>query len=211
MIKVAITMRASVDPKHGERRDALSRDWIDYLGKLDSSILLFPIVSDPRQVEQVFNEINPDRIILTNGEDIGVNTERDEAERKLLKEAVNRDTAVLGVCRGMQVINNYFGGAKMIQTEDHVTANHSIKFIEQLNYLNSQKSIWNVNSYHKNAIQKQKLSSEFDGLAVHGAVVEFIRHKYKKIFGIQWHPERPNQDQNETDELIKSFLKNGVM
>ena len=40
----------------------------------------------------------------------GVNDDRDELEKKLLEKAFERKMPVLGICRGMQVMNVFLGG-----------------------------------------------------------------------------------------------------
>ena len=40
----------------------------------------------------------------------GVNDDRDDLERQLLEKALERQMPVLGICRGMQVMNVFLGG-----------------------------------------------------------------------------------------------------
>jgi GMP synthase-like glutamine amidotransferase len=45
--------------------------------------------------------------------------ERDERERRLLRDSLARDLPVLAICRGMQVLNVFCGGTLIQHIEDH--------------------------------------------------------------------------------------------
>ena len=115
---------------------------------------------------------------------------------------------VLGICRGMQFINVYFGG-KLIRTnkEKHVAVNHDVNIIdENLKLLIGEKM--NINSYHNFGVEKSVLAEKLKVFAetAHG-VIEGIYNPHLPIIGIEWHPERENLAQEVNDKLIKEFLK----
>lgn len=86
-----------------------------------------------------------DGIIFSGGEDIHpllykqevqpnlgpVNMERDRFELSLLDQAIQQQKAILGVCRGFQLINVYFGGSlhQEIQQLDQIHLQHRQKVI----------------------------------------------------------------------------------
>lgn len=49
-------------------------------------------------------------LLLCGGTDIGKNPERDQLEIKWIKSALENKQPILGICRGMQILNYYFGG-----------------------------------------------------------------------------------------------------
>ncbi len=63
------------------------------------------------------NKIN--FIVLSGGEDIGKNKLRDTTEKNLLKFALQKKIPLLGLCRGMQLINLYFKG-KLKKIKGHI-------------------------------------------------------------------------------------------
>lgn len=99
---------------------------------------------------------------------------------KLLDYAVKHDKKLLGICRGIQSINVYFGGTLWQDRNNHKKNNHFIK-------MNNRYLL--VNSFHHQSIKKpgnglQVLAKSLDG------EIEIIQ--YKKIIGVQFHPERMN-------------------
>lgn len=74
-----------------------------------------------------------DGVLLTGGTDIdparygadpdpellGIETERDDLELQLLETALNRDIPVLGICRGIQLVNVHLGGTLNQHIPEH--------------------------------------------------------------------------------------------
>ena len=52
-------------------------------------------------------ELNLKGLVLTGGEDIGKNKNRDQTEVNLLNWALKNSLPILGICRGMQLIAKY--------------------------------------------------------------------------------------------------------
>mgnify|MGYP001400561763 FL=1 len=128
-------------------------------------------------------KINPAGIILSGGDDFGVYKSRDKNEIKMIKWSLAKKIPVLGICRGMQMINKYFGGTK-VKIKNHAGTRHKI----QGKYCKFRKT---VNSFHnwgfklKNIAEKLKTNT-----LAEDKTIESIQHKKFKIYGIMWHPER---------------------
>lgn len=203
-IKIAISLRLTQAQNYSEKRDALSRDWPIFIEKIGAIPLLIP--NSIKNIDDFLTEIKPDAIILSGGENIGKNPERDMTETNLIKYGIKNELPIFGICRGMQIINHYFGGS-ITTTNDkkHVATNHQIQFNDSR--LNLPNEV-NVNSYHDNVISDNDLSQEFEILAKSQSdnTIEAFIHKTFQIVGVMWHPER---DQNEFNlKLAKSVLKN---
>lgn len=159
-LKVAITLRLSNAQNYSEKRDALSRDWPIFLEKLDVYPLLVP--NSISNVKEFLDEMKPNAIILSGGENIGENPERDLIESSLIEYGINNNLPILGVCRGMQILNHYFGGSiSSSKNKNHVDTNHLIKTNKRLGFKNNVQ----VNSFHDNIILKTDLSKNFEILA----------------------------------------------
>ena len=159
-----------------------------------------------------------DGLILTGGEDVcpliyGENPiqevelfclARDEFEMRLFKEALRRNLPVLGVCRGLHVMNTTLGGTlyqdifrqrkdtlghfpKLLPVDNLY---HSIQLAEgsRLAKIFSSQEI-QVNSYHHQAAKK--VADEFEVTArAPDNIVEAIEHREKDfVVAVQWHPE----------------------
>ncbi|MDR3706884.1 MAG: gamma-glutamyl-gamma-aminobutyrate hydrolase family protein [Capsulimonadaceae bacterium] len=158
-----------------------------------------------------------DGLILTGGGDIasityerephptmlGQDIVRDEAEIAATQIAIGRDIPVLGICRGLQLINVALGGTLMqdiasqigseIQHKTHSTAPgvvHTIDIEPASTLANLHNAIvLQVNSEHHQAIERLG-----DGLRVtaraRDAVVEAIEFADgKPLLAVQYHPE----------------------
>lgn len=132
-----------------------------------------------------------------------INDELDEAQWEILDAAIAQRKPVLGICRGMQFINVYFGGT-LIQNlteadahkaaEDgqpdnyHMVFNSDGKFMKEL-----FGSLSNVNTRHHQGVGRLGDEMEVAALWVSDfgfPTPEAICHKELPITGVQWHPER---------------------
>jgi putative glutamine amidotransferase len=115
----------------------------------------------------------------------------------MLDMAVERRIPVLGICRGMQLINVYFGGSLDRTTipssysADIVLAPHSISFQDERLKIQFPEGA-EVNSWHREAVPLDSLGSGLSVFCRHAALplAEGIFHQSLPIAGVQWHPER---------------------
>lgn len=119
--------------------------------------------------------------------------ERDRAEWSLLRQFVTSGRPVLGVCRGMQTINVFFGGTLVQDLLGHSDVMGVDRLHRVFTARSSLRDFWGkrpvVNSAHHQAVGC--LGEEL--LALQWApdgTVEAICHKQLPILAVQWHPER---------------------
>ena len=105
MKKIGISLRVELIKKYDEKRDCISHDWINFLQKIDCMPILIP--NNLHDVENYITDLNLDAIILSGGDNIGDFPERDKTENSILEFGIKNAIPILGVCRGMQIINNY--------------------------------------------------------------------------------------------------------
>lgn len=195
MKKIAITQRVEIESKSKERRDALDQRWISFLKKCNIIPIILP--NDFNVAVSLLKEHSLDGILFTGGNDLidygGDAPERDKTETFLLNHSIEQSIPLFGVCRGMQLIQHFFG-IKLEKIKGHAGSRHNI--------LMSGES-FEVNSYH-NFGTKENNNDEFNILAkAQDGVIEAIKHIKYPIYGIMWHPERETQFHANDLNIVK--------
>ena len=90
-------MKIFVAPPKGEIEGETYVNWVESMGYQ-------PVILDLR-----YKKINAP-LLLCGGADIGKNLERDQREINWIKMAIEAKQPIIGICRGMQILNHYFGG-----------------------------------------------------------------------------------------------------
>jgi putative glutamine amidotransferase len=178
---VALSQRVAVDPVHGERRDCLDQAWARFLAACGLAPLALPNV-EPVALA-LLGRHDVAGLLLTGGNDLGTlggdAPERDRTELALLEHAERRALPVIGVCRGMQVLQLRWGIA-LKAVSGHVQAQQEIA----VGGLRAQ-----VNSYHRFGTDDSRAPLEVWARADDG-IVKAVRHASLPVTGIMWHPER---------------------
>lgn len=185
-MKIALSMRVTEAVGYVEPRDSISHDWLNRLGEWDMMPCLVPNLL--KDATSYIDVIAPDLLVLTGGDDLGATPDRDRTETELFNIALARGLPVLGICRGLQFINQYFGGST-VEIAGHVACSHRVDFAEswQPQYGNEDT----VNSYHNLAIAPDGLGAALETTATDtDGFVEGVRHGELPVAGIMWHPER---------------------
>lgn len=194
-------MRVTQASEYVEPRDSISHDWLTRLGEWDMTPLLVPNhLSAP---ESYLDGLGADLLVLTGGDDLGATPERDASENRLLEHAIGSGLAVLGVCRGMQLINLHFGG-RLVPVDGHVARPHAVSVgASWRDYYDSETM---VNSFHTQAVPADGLGGGLVGAAHDGdGNVEAFFHQTLPIAAIMWHAERrgaPGGDRKLLESLI---------
>lgn len=203
---ILLTMREDIKTINGENLESISKNWILFLNDHKIDYLLCPNLL---QMSKMYIEkFKISKIVLTGGgevlEDLNDNqTNRQSIENYLIKMSILKTIPLFGICRGMQAINNYFGGKKKI-IKGHAGSIHKISL------KNEEKTFYktySVNSYHDEGITLDELGKGLEATALSEEnLVEAFSHKKFSIFGQMWHPERNTPD-IETNEIFLDFLK----
>ncbi len=135
---------------------------------------------------------------------------RDLCELRLLSLALRQDMPVLGICRGIQMLNAGLGGTLVQHLPDLVSTNHdgTTHTVELLSggWLRSltDQAIVPVNSYHHQAINRLAPSLRVCAVGPEG-VIEAVERPASRFFkGVQWHPER--WEHPLSDALFAAFV-----
>ena len=181
MIPIAVSQRVEVVAAHGERRDALDQRWTAFLAAC--GLLAVAMPNQPDGALALARATGARGLLLTGGNDLvaygGDAPERDDTEMALIEHAASLNLPVLGVCRGMQVIQHRHG-VKLHAVEGHVAPSQRVAI----------DGAWHlVNSYHRFAAADSVEALEVWARAEDG-VIEAVRHRHRPMVGIMWHPER---------------------
>ena len=127
---------------------------------------------------------------------------RDRNEIRLLKYFIEKKKPILGVCRGFQLISNYFNSS-LIRKPKHVRVGHTL-YLKNSKFIKVNKL--SVNSYHNYCIEN--LSKKFNVVSRHlDNTIEIAENIKKNILCIMFHPERKNFSQILINKYIKFFFK----
>ena len=142
-------------------------------------------------------DIHPKFFNEENTKSTYIDEDRDRAELALLRAYVDAGKPVLGICRGHQLINVFFGGtliqhipkADLHVRKDGVDSLHTVSAEPDSILGKLYGGEFTVNSAHHQVLNKLG-----DGLRVtacwNNEYIEATEHTALPIFSVQWHPER---------------------
>ena len=179
-----------------------------------------PLIIPPYEdMDLLINTLDTlDGILLSGGGDINplflgeepsqglhsVNPYRDRQELMLVRLAANRQIPILGICRGIQIMNAALGGSlcqdiyteadgtplKHSQEMDRAFASHTINIAkDSLLYRIMRTEKLPVNSFHHQAVKAPAPGFRISATAPDGIIEAIESTEHKSMLGVQWHPE----------------------
>ena len=199
MKKILITQRLDFFGPHKELRENIDHMLPNFIESLGFCPILMP--STLINLKKFIKTVKPDGVILSGGGNPLKNDKRSKNEIILIKYCTKNKIPLLGICRGAQMINLYFGG-KLKKVNNHVRKNHRIS-----GTIVNHKSKIIINSYHDYGFTKELLADNLKTLAISSdKIVKCFSHNKHKLFGIMWHPERYKKFQKFDINLIKKIF-----
>lgn len=207
--------------------------YINALQDAGAIVLLLPASENSNHITRMLDVI--DGLVLPGGNDVdpamyseaahqqlgSIRPERDRFEIALVRDALERDMPVLGICRGMQVLNVALGGslyqdipsqyATSIEHDqeesdrDHIV--HSIELTagSQLHQFLHTRTL-QANSMHHQAINCPGQGVVVTGKAPDGIIeaIEVAQHRF--AIAVQYHPEEMYAFDAQARGIFTSFV-----
>lgn len=199
--------------------------------------VLIPLLDDLDTLRAIYDGL--DGILIPGGVDMDPSTfgeaphaqlgridpARDRVEIQLVKWAVEDDKPVLGLCRGLQVINVALGGTLYQDLEaeypnaikhdyfptfgfsrDHLAHDVAVSDGSRLRRALVSASV-PVNSMHHQGIKTLATSLVASATAPDGLIEAAESPNDSFVVGVQWHPEVFELSEPSTGELFRDFVQ----
>ena len=210
----------------------VNRTYVDSVVRAGGVPFVMPICKDENIIKKMIG--NVDGVIMTGGVDIHpfrfneepnpkigeISKERDDFDFLIMKHAFEKNKPIFGICRGIQLINVFFGGTLIqdinsqkntnilhSQTAPRDVATHKIKIKKDSVIFDIFGKSAEVNSFHHQAVGK--LSKDFKiTSAANDGIIESIEYKKKDrfILGVQWHPECMTEKEEKMQNIFSMFV-----
>ncbi len=181
LIPVLVSQRVDPVPGRNERRDALDQCLVTWLASGD--LLAVPVPNRPENIVALWERLAPAALVLSGGNDLasygGNAPERDMTERILLERAFVEKVPVFAICRGAQLVLDYFNH-HLEQIDGHVATRHALQVDGRMREVNSYHA-WGCRAV---AAPLREIARNADG------VVEAFEHGSLPLRAVMWHPER---------------------
>lgn len=226
-MKFAVTMSAHVVDANSY--DFLKQNYVPFLESLGLVPVLVPnVIADPAAY---IAALGVEGLLLTGGGDIDparygqaniasheIAVQRDHTESILLQVAVEQRLPVFCICRGMQMLNVFFGGGLVqdIPAQCPAAIPHKGPAVHPVTISDPAvsellgTSRFQVNSYHHQGVSRDTVASDLRAFAAtDDGIIEGLLHPSLPILGVQWHPERPDSSP-DVDRALVGLLVRGA-
>lgn len=147
--------------------------------------------------------------------------ETDQFHLDFMKKTLNSNLPVLGICRGMQVLNLALGGTiyqdislriraslnHMQLSEQRSDICHAVSFSDSSLLGKLCGTSINVNSFHHQCIKTLASGLKLTGIASDGIIEAVEASKHSFAVGVQWHPECMLEKSEPMRRLFSHFIK----
>lgn len=220
-------------PFSDHQRIYVNSGYIDAIIKAGGIPLLLPITADEETIDRLVALV--DGVLLSGGQDVHpsnynednhpllgtTSKERDAYEMRIIQNAYQAKKPILGICRGLQLINVAFGGTlyqDLSQQEDVCNSKHRQDIVRdavlhdidvipetELHRIFGKTKLV-TNSFHHQAVKDLAPGFAICAKSEDGVVESICRSGSPWILGVQWHPEVMIDAHPEMKHLFVTFI-----
>lgn len=224
-------------PLFDEEKDSIWMvpGYMDGIRRAGAVPMILPLVCDQADLRQIKSMCSG--YLFTGGHDVDPSLygeektglcgpacmERDRLEQNVFRMAWEDHKAVLGICRGLQLINVLMGGTLFQDLpsefqgtcciEHHMKPPysrvcHQVELVQggPLCKLLGRNSM-GVNSYHHQGIKKLAPGLKATAVAEDGLVEGIYAPDREYIQAVQWHPEFMSPGDADAGKIFRSFIE----
>lgn len=201
----------------GESLETLKSKNLDTLTRLDAIVFSGGPDVEPSRFGVNLSKEELSRLHVQNSI-----VERDEMELALAQRSIELGVPILGICRGLQLVNVAMGGTLLLDIESQTgIKGHEAKGPEESNYHIVELSLdsklgemigmarGEVSTRHHQSADKVGKGLRVVSRSDDGIIEAMESEDERPIFLVQWHPERmwvEKRDNAFSTNLLKGFL-----
>lgn len=231
MHKIGIPSRLSSSP--ADERVAIANQLMDLIMDRLRSLNAEPVLLNPSDMS---NPPELDALLLPGGGDINphrygqdpdprvynVDLDQDRLDFGMAQHALGRNLPIMGICRGMQLLNVLYGGT-LIQHLPASVVEHSFQLRKESTALAEVftshevemipgshlakvlgSSVWSASAHHQ-AVDELGKGLRIGARAADGTI-EAVEDPHRSVIGVQWHPEIREHGGEVQDRLFVNLL-----
>lgn len=216
----------------GYARSYVNNDYVESVMAAGGIPIILPVNSNEEIVKEQLSKI--DGLIISGGYDVNpllfaeephhllgmTLDERDAFDLLLIRQAVNMELPILGICRGLQIMNVADGGTLWqdcsLAEESYVkhAQGHTPSHVSHTIEINKDSVLYDifgectiVNSFHHMAVKDVASGYKVVAKAADGIIEAIEKESGSFALGVQWHPEMLHRRHSKMLELFSLLIE----